>query len=1378
MKSGLGKSIFQRKARKLIRSPRLFFSDFVKNRLGHKVTRAESGARVQLAGRKIVYSIVSAVYNVEPYLDDFFRSIVRQSLDFSRHIEIIIVDDGSTDNSAGIVERWRKKFPDNIRYFRKDNGGQGAARNFGMDFIRGEWVTFIDPDDFVSENYFLETHRAIASAQSRPAMVSCNFIYYYERKKKYSNTHPLRYRFAKGNRTSDFSQDTKDLQLSCATAFFDAQLLRMNGKLRIHERIRPNFEDANFVNRYLHAAPSKQVIFLASAEYYYRKRGDGSSTLDTAWEKPEVYGDVLEYGVLPLLQCHPEGAVPKYVQRVALYHLIWYFKHLLSKPAALSILDDSQRRNFWSLLNKIFCYIGQDTIVDFELGGAWFFHKVGLLHLFGKTKPDTQIVYLEHLDFDQELLQLRYFTGEVGFEAYLVDGREVAPTYVTTRRHVIDGHLFVNERIVWLALPREGAFCVSLNVPTVRLSLGATRKAALDCRDIYRFFEQQRSAQVSNLPWETRFIRWVARLNFVRRAYAGAWVLMDRDVKADDNAEHLYRHICNRKPSVRLFFMLRRSSPDWKRLREDGFNLVPFGGLRHRLLMLNCDHFISSHVDAYLTNLMDRRLYGDVLNYRFTFLQHGIIKDDLSRWLNTKEIDCFITASPREAESIAGPSRYKFSKREVVMTGLPRHDRLLSGDQTWERIILIMPTWRSGLMGPPVGKSNRRELNPAFRESEYFREWRALLHDKDMETMVKSAGYRVIFHPHQNVLPYIKDFELPSYVELFDQSVNDSIQNLFRHAGVLVTDYSSVAFEMAIAKKPVLYFQFDREAVFSGGHIYDPGYFSYEDDGFGPVCLDRATLVAQLGKLLALDAEMPNQYVARVEAFFGYVDTENCDRVIDAIEGIRRSAHLRPIDTDNALEQARFATEAKRWDFAELRWPVLRGVAPEAALELTRAKRHLGKYDEAMEIVQSYGNCFDLNWEIERAELLFAKGAWNDAAVLWTRLSAITRGGTEERLHEHMMLRRLTCYVRARELGAASWCLSLLPQELAKSERSAEARAIIAAANGAWTCAAAEFDQLEALLLGGLPLESCLDAAWSYYRANQIDKAARLITGLKEEYPHDVRVAYLEGRIAIAREDWKGLEASWPFESHPEHDEIWDSMLGLMNLNDLLEVARSWRMAGSPEKSVSILRRAGVTQNSEIATEYGECLAAAGEWNALAAHIDFALDGSDAEDRKLLQLLGARAHTELGNIDAARSIYSNLIESDGSFIAALFALGNLEYQYGELPAAVEAWLRVYRICRALPVRRDLPEELLPRLIASLYATHKNDVAMQLLSREAVLAEIDALDKSPTDFTAKKLAGLADLIRFSMEIAIPTDVTEFAKHHVAGRASDMFASMAH
>jgi glycosyltransferase involved in cell wall biosynthesis len=99
---------------------------------------------------KPVLSLVMPVYNVAPYLERCLESLVAQDLS---GMEIVIVDDGSTDDCPAILARHAADHPE-IRVIRQENGGLSAARNTGLDHISGEYVAFIDSDDWIEPGYF------------------------------------------------------------------------------------------------------------------------------------------------------------------------------------------------------------------------------------------------------------------------------------------------------------------------------------------------------------------------------------------------------------------------------------------------------------------------------------------------------------------------------------------------------------------------------------------------------------------------------------------------------------------------------------------------------------------------------------------------------------------------------------------------------------------------------------------------------------------------------------------------------------------------------------------------------------------------------------------------------------------------------------------------------------------------------------------------------------------------------------------------------------------------------------------------------------------------------------------------------------------------
>lgn len=102
-----------------------------------------------MQGKKFKFSVVVPIYNIEDFLEEAIETIVGQTIGFEEHIQLILVNDGSLDQSGIICERYTKQYPDNIVYVKKENGGVSSARNEGMKHIQGEYVNFFDGNDSV-----------------------------------------------------------------------------------------------------------------------------------------------------------------------------------------------------------------------------------------------------------------------------------------------------------------------------------------------------------------------------------------------------------------------------------------------------------------------------------------------------------------------------------------------------------------------------------------------------------------------------------------------------------------------------------------------------------------------------------------------------------------------------------------------------------------------------------------------------------------------------------------------------------------------------------------------------------------------------------------------------------------------------------------------------------------------------------------------------------------------------------------------------------------------------------------------------------------------------------------------------------------------------
>lgn len=123
-------------------------------------------------------SIIVPVYNVEEYLEKCLDSLVNQTL---KDIEIIIVNDGSTDASKEIIQKYINKYK-NIVYLEKENGGLSSARNYGIPYAKGEYIGFVDSDDYVELNMYEKMYNK--AIEEKSDMVECDFIWEYTNKKR------------------------------------------------------------------------------------------------------------------------------------------------------------------------------------------------------------------------------------------------------------------------------------------------------------------------------------------------------------------------------------------------------------------------------------------------------------------------------------------------------------------------------------------------------------------------------------------------------------------------------------------------------------------------------------------------------------------------------------------------------------------------------------------------------------------------------------------------------------------------------------------------------------------------------------------------------------------------------------------------------------------------------------------------------------------------------------------------------------------------------------------------------------------------------------------------------------------------------------------
>jgi len=127
----------------------------------------------------IKVSIIVPFYNVEQYIEKCLNSLVNQTL---KEIEIILVNDGSKDNSEKIARQFEENYPSKVKYYEKTNGGLGDARNFGINYATGEYIAFLDSDDYIEPTMYEEMYKK--AKYENADMIECDFWWEYPKRKK------------------------------------------------------------------------------------------------------------------------------------------------------------------------------------------------------------------------------------------------------------------------------------------------------------------------------------------------------------------------------------------------------------------------------------------------------------------------------------------------------------------------------------------------------------------------------------------------------------------------------------------------------------------------------------------------------------------------------------------------------------------------------------------------------------------------------------------------------------------------------------------------------------------------------------------------------------------------------------------------------------------------------------------------------------------------------------------------------------------------------------------------------------------------------------------------------------------------------------------
>lgn len=279
------------------------------------------------------FSVIVPIYNIEEFLEESIETIIGQTIGFEDNIQLILVNDGSPDDSNVICGKYAEKYPNNVVYIEKENGGVSSARNEGMKHIQGRYVNFFDGDDKWDIHAFQQVYDFFQKHEHEIDVVTTR-TYIFGRVSK-GFTHYLDYKYTE-DRVVDIKDDYTAVHLAVHNAFFKKESLQgyeFDTRLKISE-------DSIFIGAII--LEREKYGLLRSAVYYYRRRENQTSAIDGSKKKRTWYFDTVEYCYKELYRFSQQkyGSVIPYIQ----YHVMNDIQWRLRVPMPDDFTEAERRR--------------------------------------------------------------------------------------------------------------------------------------------------------------------------------------------------------------------------------------------------------------------------------------------------------------------------------------------------------------------------------------------------------------------------------------------------------------------------------------------------------------------------------------------------------------------------------------------------------------------------------------------------------------------------------------------------------------------------------------------------------------------------------------------------------------------------------------------------------------------------------------------------------------------------------------------------------------------------------------------------------------------------------------------------------------------------
>ena len=350
------------------------------------------------------------------------------------------------------------------------------------------------------------------------------------------------------------------------------------------------------------------------------------------------------------------------------------------------------------------------------------------------------------------------------------------------------------------------------------------------------------------------------------------WLIAERGDDARDNGYCFFMYMKEKHPSEEIYYIISKDSVDRIRLTQYEESIIDYRSMHHYIMLWRATYLVSTHLQGYFPfkglGVWVKSIFPYYRRKKHINIKHGITLNYTSvldysyaKW------DLIIAGATPEYEFFIQKNGYPQS--HVALTGHARYDRL--NDNHPKRQLLLMPTWREWIY-----------KDKGFEQTQYAQQYANLLQSPQLNRILEDENIDLIFYPHHEIQRYIDFFRnlaISQHIIIADKQHYD-VQQLLKDASLLITDYSSVAFDVAYMRKPILYYQFDYQQ-FRKEH-YQQGWFEYQNS-FADVFTDEIEVVKAIKQYINTGFALKEHHAKYIEKLFPYHDNMNCDRIYNAI---------------------------------------------------------------------------------------------------------------------------------------------------------------------------------------------------------------------------------------------------------------------------------------------------------------------------------------------------------------------------------------------------------------------------------------------------------------------------------------------------------------